>query len=184
MNWLEVVKLFRDIFAYAELQILVYILEENGVHAMSGEVDAESYAYNEKERYNEEFFLENVELETDFTKDSKSCQPTCDNQFPVLREKDHNKRLIDQYLQYQPKELNNYVKEFGFQYSDLTDEEWILLIDMLIGARDNTLNISSIWRDPVKISMFHWNSTLKWKNNDLAKIHYSWGGKWKNYSHN
>ena len=59
-----------------------------------------------------------------------------DEQFPVLREKDHNDQLIDHYLQNQPKELINYVKEFDFQYSDFTDEEMILPIDMLVDARD------------------------------------------------
>ena len=105
MNWQEVVKLLRDIFAYADLQLVVYTLEENGVHALSAEGDAEFYADDEIERYSEEFFLENRELETDFTKDSKSCQPTRNEQFPVLREKDHNSRLIDHYFQYQSKEL-------------------------------------------------------------------------------
>ena len=89
-----------------------------------------------RERESEEFLWEKRELETDFTKDSKSCQPTCDEQFPVLREKDHNNRLIDHYLQYQPKEVINYLKEFDFQYSDITDEEIIRLIDMLVDARD------------------------------------------------
>ena len=130
MNWQEVVKLLRDIFAYADVQIAVYTLEENGVHALSAEGDADFYADDEIERYSEEFLLEDRELETNFTKDSKSCQPTCDEQFPVLREKDHNNRLIDHYLQYQPKELITYVKEFDFQYSDITDEEMVLLIDM------------------------------------------------------
>ena len=41
MNWQEVVKLLRDIFAYADVQIVVYTLEENGVHALSAERDAE-----------------------------------------------------------------------------------------------------------------------------------------------
>ena len=114
MNGQEVVKLLRDIFAYADVQIVVYKLEENGVHAMSAEGDAEFYADDEIERYSEEFLLENRELETKFTKDSKSCPPTSDEQFPVLREKDHNNRRIDHYLQYQPKELIDYVKEFDF----------------------------------------------------------------------
>ena len=35
MNWQEVVKLLRDIFAYAALQVVVYTLEEMGVHALS-----------------------------------------------------------------------------------------------------------------------------------------------------
>ena len=99
------------------------------------EGDAEFYADDKIERYSEEFLSENRELERDFTKDSKSCQPTCDEHIPVLREKDHNNRLIDHYLQNQPKELMNYVKEFDFRYSDITDEELILLIDMLVDAR-------------------------------------------------
>ena len=103
---------------------------------MSAKGDAEFYADDEIAWYSEEFLLQNGELETDFTNDSKTCQPTCDEQFPVLREKDHNVRLIDHYLQYQPKDLINYVKQFKFQYSDITDEEMILLIDMLIDARD------------------------------------------------
>ena len=136
MNWQEVVKLLRDIFAYADVQLVVYTLKENGVHALSAEGDAEFYADDEIERYSEEFLLENRELERDFTKDSKSCQPTCDEQFPVFRENDYNNRLIDHYLQYQPKEIINYVKDFKFQYSDITDEEMILLIDLLVDARD------------------------------------------------
>ena len=84
INWQEV-KLLRDIFAYTDVQIAVYTLEENGVHALSAEGDAEFYADDEIERYSEEFLLENRELETDFTKDSKSCQPTCDEQFAASR---------------------------------------------------------------------------------------------------
>ena len=103
MNW-QIVKLLRDIFAYADVQLVVYTLEENGVHALSAEGDAEFYADCEIERYSEEFLIENRELEADFTKDSKSCHSTCDEQFPVFREKDHNNRLIDHYLQYQPKD--------------------------------------------------------------------------------
>ena len=135
MNWQEIVKLLRDNFAHADVQIVVYTLEENGVDALSAEGDAEFYADDEIERYSEEFCLENRELETDFTKDSKSCRPTCDEHFTFLREKDHNNRLIDHYLQYQPKEPINYLKDFDFQYSDITDEEMILLIDMLVDAR-------------------------------------------------
>ena len=151
MNWQENVKLLRDVFAYADVKIVVYTLEENGVHALSTENDAEFHANHEIERHGEELSLENHDLETGFTKDSKSCQPTCDEQIPVLRDKDHNNRPIDHYLQYQPKELINYVKKFNFEYSDITDEEMILLNDMLVGARDVyshcKLNISSLHRE-------------------------------------
>ena len=114
MNWQEVVKLPRDIFASADVQNLVYTLEENGVHALSAEGDAEFYADNEIKRSNEEFPLENRELETTFTKDSETCQLDCDEHFPVLREKDHINRFIDHYLQYQPKKFINYVKNTNF----------------------------------------------------------------------
>ena len=103
LNWQGIVKLFRDIFVDADVQIVVYTLDGSGVQTLYAEGDAEFYADDEIERYSEEILLENHELETHFTKNSKSCQPTCDEQFPVLREKDHNGRQIDHYLQYQPK---------------------------------------------------------------------------------
>ena len=79
-NWQEVVKRLRDIFAYADVQIVVYTPEENGVHTISAEGDAEFYGDDEVERYSEEFVLENRELETDFTTESKSCnQPVRSN---------------------------------------------------------------------------------------------------------
>ena len=43
-NWQEVVKLLRDIFAKPDVQIVVYTLEENVVHALSAKSDAEFYA--------------------------------------------------------------------------------------------------------------------------------------------
>ena len=115
---------------------MVYTLEENGVHALSAKGDAEFYADDEIERYSEEFLLEHRELARDFTKDLKSCHLSSDEQFSIFRKKNHNNRLIDHYPQYQPKELINYVKEFRFQYSDITDEEMIRLIVMLVDARD------------------------------------------------
>ena len=50
MNWQEVVKLLQGIFAYADVQSVVYTLEENGVHALSAEGDAEFNADDEIER--------------------------------------------------------------------------------------------------------------------------------------
>ena len=135
-NSQEVVKLLRDIFAHSNIRIVVYTLEENGVHALSSEGDPDFYSNDEIERYSEEFYLNDKDLETDFTRDAKSCQPTCDEQFPTFREKDYNNHLIEHYLQYQPKELVQYVKEFDFQFSDITDEEMTPLIDMLIDSKD------------------------------------------------
>ena len=135
-NWQEVVELLRDIFANSKFRIVVNTLEENRVHALSSEGDPDFYAEDEIERYSEEFYLNDKYLEMDFTRDAKSCQPTCDEQFPTFREKDYNKHLIDHYLQYQSKELVQYVEEFDFQFSDITDEEMTRLLDMLIDSRD------------------------------------------------
>ena len=100
VNWQEVVKLLRDISANSNIRIVVYTLEENGVHALSSEGDPDFYAKNEIQKYIEEFCLNDKDLETDFTRDAKACQPTCDEQFPTFREKDYNNQLIEQYLQY------------------------------------------------------------------------------------
>ena len=57
MNWQDVVKLLRKIFAYSDIQIVVYSLDEHAIHAMSAEGDPEFYAKDEIDRYSEEFHL-------------------------------------------------------------------------------------------------------------------------------
>ena len=57
MNWKEIAKLLRDIFAYADLRNVVYTLEKNGVHALSAECDVEFYVDDDIERYSEKFLL-------------------------------------------------------------------------------------------------------------------------------
>ena len=136
MNWQDVVKILRKIFAYSAIQIVVYSLDERAFHAMSTEGDPEFYAKDEIDRYSEEFHLNESELETNFTRDAKSCQPVCDKLFLVLRPKEQNDALTEHYLQYQPKELNDYVKQFDFQSSDITDKKMTLFIDMLIDSKD------------------------------------------------
>ena len=56
--------------------------------------------------------------------------------FSHLSEEDYNIQLVEHYLQYQPKQLVQYVKEFDFQFSDITDEEMTLLIDMLNDSKN------------------------------------------------
>ena len=103
---------------------------------MSAERDPEFYAEDEIDRYSGEYHLNERELETGFTSDAKSCQPVCDEQFPVFRPKEQNDALIEHYLQYQLKEVVDYVKQFDFQYSDIKDNEMTRLIDMLIDSKD------------------------------------------------
>ena len=115
---------------------MVYSLDEHAIHAMSAEGDPKFYAEDEIDRYSEKFHLNERELGTDFTSDDKSCHPDCDEQFPILRPKEQNEAFFEHYLQYQPKELIYYVKEFDYQYSDITDNEMTLLIDILIDSID------------------------------------------------
>ena len=115
MNWQDVVKLFRNNFACSEIKIVVYSLDEHAIHTMSAEGDPEFYAEDETDRYSEEFHLNERELETDFTSDAKSCQSDCDERFPILHPKEQNEAPIEHYLQYQPKKLIDYVKQFNFQ---------------------------------------------------------------------
>ena len=136
MNWQEVVKLLEDIFAYSNIRIVVYTVEENGVHVLSSEGEPNFNAEDENESNSEEFHLNDKDLETDFTRDAKSCQPTCDEQLPTFREKEKYNHLIEHNLQYQPQELVQYVKEFDFQFSDIIDEEMTFLIEMLIDSRN------------------------------------------------
>ena len=100
MNWQDLLKLLANIFAYSELQILVHSLDEHANHSMSAEGDPEFYAEDEIDRCSEEFHLKERELKADFTSDVKSCQPVCDEQFPILRPKEQNESLTEQYLQY------------------------------------------------------------------------------------
>ena len=82
MNWQDVVKLLRDIFANSKSRIVFYALEENGILALSSERDPDFYAEDEIERYSDEFYLKDRDLATDFTRDVKFFQPTCGEQLP------------------------------------------------------------------------------------------------------
>ena len=131
MNWQEVVKLLRDIFAYCDVQVVLYTLEENGVHAMSAEGDAECYAVDEIERYSGEFSLGNHE----FTKDSKSWQPTCNEDFAVLARSitiiDSLSTTYNTTPRNLPTMVRNLTSAIG-QYRPRND----LLIDTLVDAGD------------------------------------------------
>ena len=174
MYWQDVVKMLRRIFAFSDIQIVVYSLDEHAVHAMSAEADPDFYAEDEIDRYSEDFHLSEREQETDFTSDAKSCQTNRDQQFPILRPKEENESLIEHYLQYQPKVLVDYIKQFDFQYSDITDNEMALLIDMLIDSKD----VYSLQKFDIGKTRQIFHVTLKpmsnWNANEQAKCRYTW----------
>ena len=66
-------------FDYSDIRIVIYTLEDNGVHALPSDGDPDFYSEDEIERYSGEFHLNGRDLGTDFTRDAKSCQPTCDD---------------------------------------------------------------------------------------------------------
>ena len=134
---------------------MVYSLDELAVHAMSAERDPEFYAEDEIHRYSEGFHLKIGEMESDFTSDAKNCQPVCE--FPILRPKEQNESPIEYYFQYQLKQLVEYIKQFHFQHSDITDIDMTLLIDMLMDWKD----VNSLHKFDVGNSRRKINVTLK-----------------------
>ena len=73
MNSQEVVKLLGNIFACSNIRLVVYTVEENGVHVSSSRGDPDFYAEDEIERYSEDFYLNDRDLEMlemDFTRDA------------------------------------------------------------------------------------------------------------------
>ena len=106
---------------YSGLQIR--IITRNELDTRKTSSNEETYAEDEIDSYTDEYSLGQNEPETDFTKESKSCQPPCTEQFPILRTKERNDDLIEYYLQYQPEEIKTFIKQFNFRYTDLEDEE-------------------------------------------------------------
>ena len=102
-NWQDIVKLIRNIFAYSDIQIVAYSLDEHAIHAMSAEGDPDFYAEDEIDRYSEEFQLSERELETDFTSDVKSCQQTATNNSQSYARRNKTRLLLNTISSTNPK---------------------------------------------------------------------------------
>ena len=103
MNWQVVVQLLRNIFAYSDIQLVVYSLNEHAIHAMSAEGDPEFHAEDEIDRHSEKFHLYKRQLETDFTSDTKSCQPVLTSNFPSYLRKNKLNLLLSTTFSINPK---------------------------------------------------------------------------------
>ena len=136
LQWTDVFKLIQDTFTYSGIHIQIITKRETNSLRRNLSSNNERYVQDEVDSYTNEWTNERDEFETDFTKDSKSCQPPCTEQFPVLRSKQFNDDLIDCYFQYQSEDIKNLIKQFDFRYTDLEDEELVTLIDMIIDSRD------------------------------------------------
>ena len=95
MNWQDVVKLLRDIFAYSEIQIEVYSLDEQAIHGMSAEGDPECYAEDEIDRYSEDFHLNDRESWKSISPVTLSpVNQVATNSFPFYARKKKTKLLL------------------------------------------------------------------------------------------
>ena len=127
-------KLIQDTFTYSGIQIQITTRRETDSIRRNSPSNNKHYVENEVETYTNEWTKKRDELETDFTRDSKSCQPPCIKQFPILRSKQLNDDLIDYYLQYQSQDIKQFIKQFDFRYTDLKDEELVTLLDMILDS--------------------------------------------------
>ena len=108
-QWTDVFELIQDTFTYSGIQIQIITKRETDSLRRSPSSNNEHYIEDEVEKYTKEWIKERDELETDFTRDSKSCQPPCTEPFPILRSKQLNDDLINSYLQYQPENIKNLI---------------------------------------------------------------------------
>ena len=81
----DVFKLIQDTGTYSGIQIQIIIKSETDSIRRNPSSNNEYHSQNEVEKNTSERTKERNELETDFTRDSKSCQPPCTEQFPILR---------------------------------------------------------------------------------------------------
>ena len=136
LQWTDVFIFIQDTFTYSEIQIQTLTKKETDSIRRNPSSKNEHYVENEVGKYTNEWTKERDELETDFIRVSKSCQPPCSEQFPILRPKQLNDGLMGYYLQYQSQDIKHFIKQFGFGYTHLEDEELVTLIDMIIDSRD------------------------------------------------
>ena len=94
MNWQDVVKLLRNIFASSDIQIVVYSLDEHAIHAMSAEGDPEFYAKNKIDRYSEEFHLNERELKPTSLVTRSLVNQIAMSNFPFYARKKKTKLLL------------------------------------------------------------------------------------------
>ena len=134
LQWTDVFKLIQDTFTYSGIQIQIITRRETDSIRRNPPSNNEHHVEIEVETYTNEWIKKRDELETDFTRDSKSSQPPCIKQFPILRSKQLNDDLIDYYFQYQSQDIKDFIKQFDFRYTDLEDEELVTLLDMILDS--------------------------------------------------
>ena len=164
LQWTDVLKLRKNTFTYSGFQIQRVTKRERDSIRINFSSNNEHYVENEIENYTNEWTKEQDELKTEFTKVAKSCQPLCTEDILILRRKQINDNLIDYYLQYQPEYIKSLIKQFGFRYTDLEDEELVTLIDKIKDFRD----VYSQHKVDIGQTKQNFHNTLK-PNSELRK---------------
>ena len=103
MNWQDVVKLLRNVFAYSYIQIVVYSWNEHASHAMSAEGDPDFYAEDEIDRYSEEFFLNEREWKPISPVTLSPVNQIATNNFPFYARNSKTKLFLKTIFSASPK---------------------------------------------------------------------------------
>ena len=157
MNWEEVSKIIVDVFQHSGITIFVYV---------SGQEIKDMSALEVFDTENVSEIFEQIgsdivkvcknenEIATDFSNDAKNlCRPPLKEQFKKYRNKEHNDRLIaflvnETFTQYSSIDKDNsstlekiettikFLSDFDFTQSDISDDEFADLIQMLIEDQD------------------------------------------------
>ena len=101
LQWIDVFKLIQDTFTTSGNQTQIITKKETDSIRRSTSSGNEHYVEKDAKNYTNERTKKRDELETDFARDSKSCQPPCTKQFSILRPKQLSDDLINYYFQYQ-----------------------------------------------------------------------------------
>ena len=136
LQWTDVLKLIRDTFTYSGIQIQIIPRKVLDPTRLNTSLTGKNYAEHEIEKYTNELTREEDKPETDFTRDSKSCQPPCTERFPILRWKQLNGNLFNYYRHYHPQDIKKLIKQFSFRYIDLTEGELVSLFEMIRSSGD------------------------------------------------
>ena len=151
MNWSEISALLYNVFISSGIKIYVYVskAEINQMPSSTQYTDEsieEIFGIVGDEIVNK--CKNDAEIATDFSNDAKTlCKPNNTEQFPKFRTTELNHFIIHEVVQEgldtRPKDASKnyahyieYLKKFDFTQSDLTDDEFRALLEVLLDDED------------------------------------------------
>ena len=93
ISWKEALVIIRNTFDYGHIKVEIVSLNETNLQFGNASIRKEEVEEGDIDYYMEQFANGTEELETDFAKDAKSCQPPCTEQFVELRKKRRQRRF-------------------------------------------------------------------------------------------